>query len=53
MHGNTPTVRLRPEEAKLRAGWIANGRQFNKIVTQMESVSLRITKRLLNKLQKA
>ena len=51
--GKTQTIRLSQEEAKLLAEWIANARQFDKIVTQMESVSLRITKRLLNKLQKA
>jgi len=50
--GTTQTVRLSQEEAKLLAVWIANARQFDKIVTQMESVSLRITKRLLYKLQK-
>jgi len=53
VRGKTQTVRLSQEEAKLLAEWIANGRRFNKLVTQMESVSLRITKRLLNKLQKA
>ena len=47
------TIRLSQKEAKLLAQWIANARQFDKIVTQMESVSLRITKRLLNQLQKA
>jgi len=53
VRGTTQTVRLSQEEAKLLAQWIANARQFDRIVTQMESVSLRITKRLLNKLQKA
>ena len=52
VRGKTQTVRLSQEEAKLLTKWIANGRQFKKIVTQMESVSLRITKQLLNKLQK-
>jgi len=52
VRGTTQTVRLSQEEAKLLAVWIANARQFDKIVTQMESVSLRITKRLLYKLQK-
>ena len=50
--GKTQTVRLSQAEAKLLAGWIANSRQLDKIVAQMQSVSLRITKRLLNKLQK-
>lgn len=52
VRGKTQTVRLSQQEAKLLAGWIANGRQLDKIVTQMQSVSLRITKQLLNKLQK-
>ncbi|MHB8875242.1 MAG: DUF6788 family protein [Myxococcaceae bacterium] len=47
VRGKTVTVRLTGEEAKAFEEWIANGRQLDKIVAQMESVSLRITERLL------
>lgn len=47
VRGKTVTVRLRQHEAQLLAGWIANGRRLEKIVREMERVSLRITERLL------
>lgn len=51
--GKTATVRLTPEEAKIFEGWIANGRQFDRIISQMEKISFRITSRLLKQVQKS
>jgi hypothetical protein len=53
VRGQTVTVRLTPEEARLVAEWISNGRQLDKIVAQMESVSLRITERRVKQLRKS
>ncbi len=53
VRGKTVTVRLTREETELLTQWISNGRQLSKIVAQMESVSLRITERLLRKLRKS
>jgi uncharacterized protein DUF6788 len=44
--GKTVTVRLTPEQAELMLKWIANGRELDKLLTQMERVSLRLTERL-------
>jgi len=49
MRGKTVTVRLTREEAHLFQEWISNGRQLDRIVAQMEAVSLRITKRLVKR----
>ena len=51
VRGKTLTVRLTRAEARLFEEWISNGRQLDKIVTQMEAVSLRITERLVKRLQ--
>jgi hypothetical protein len=48
--GKTVTVRLTHEQADLLAGWIATGREMDKIVAQMERLSLRATDRLLKEL---
>jgi hypothetical protein len=53
VRGKTVTVRLTREEARLVEEWISNGRQLEKIVTQMEAVSLRITERLIKQRRKA
>lgn len=53
VRGKTVTVRLSPEEAKLLEEWISNGRLFDKIISQMETVSLRLTDRLLRQVQKS
>jgi hypothetical protein len=53
VRGKTVTVRLAPEEARLVEEWIANGRRLRRVVTQMESVSLRITDRLLHRARKS
>ena len=47
VRGKTMTVRLSPQEAKLLEGWILNGRQFKKIISQMEKISLRLSDQLL------
>lgn len=52
VRGKTVTVRLTREEADLLSQWISNARQLDKIVAQMASVSMRITKRLLLKSKK-
>ena len=45
--GKTVTVRLSPEKASLIEGWIANGRALDKIVAEMENLSMRVTERVL------
>jgi len=50
VEGKTVTVRLTSEQASLLAGWIAVGRQLNRIIDQMERLSLRATDRLLKEL---
>lgn len=53
IRGKTVTVRLTEPEAQQIREWIANGRQLNRIVTDMEKLSLRITERLLRRLKPA
>ena len=48
--GKTVTVRLTREQADLLAVWIATGRELDRIIAQMERLSLRATDRLLKKL---
>jgi hypothetical protein len=48
--GKTVTVRLTREQADLLAGWIAAGRELDRIIAEMERMSLRATDRLLKKL---
>jgi hypothetical protein len=50
VEGKTVTVRLTAEKAVLLASWIANGRRFNRIVSQMEKLSMRVTEHLLAEL---
>jgi len=45
--GKTVTVRLSTAEAKVFEEWIANGRQLDRIISQMGKISLRVTNRLL------
>ena len=47
VHGKTATLRVCPEEARLLAQWIENGRRLNRIVADMERVAHRLTERLL------
>lgn len=53
VRGKTVTVRLTREEARLFEEWISNGRQLDRLVAQMEAVSLRITERLMKQRRKA
>jgi hypothetical protein len=48
--GKTVTVRLTREQADLLADWIATGRELDRIIAQMERLSLRATDRLLKTL---
>ena len=48
--GKTVTVRLSARQAKLLEGWIANGRQLDRIVAEMEWRSLEATERMLQQL---
>ena len=52
VRGKTATARLTREEARLFEEWISNGRQLDRIMAQMETVSRRITERLLKQLQR-
>jgi hypothetical protein len=45
--GKTVTVRLTAEQARLMLKWIANGRELDRLVAQMERVSVRLTDPLL------
>jgi len=49
--GKTVTVRLSRQEATLLEEWIANARRLDRLIAQMEGVSLRRTDRLLKKLR--
>ena len=50
VEGKTVTVRLTPEQADLMAAWIATGRELDRILRQMERLSLRVTERALRNL---
>jgi hypothetical protein len=45
--GKTVTVHLTQEQADLLRQWIANARQLDKIIAEMQSVSFHATERLL------
>ena len=47
VQGKTETTRVDRQQAKLLGEWIANGRELDRLVAQMERVCLRITQRLL------
>ena len=49
--GKTATVRLTSQEARIFQEWIANGRQFDRVISQMEKISSRITNRLLKQVR--
>jgi hypothetical protein len=48
--GKTVTVFFNRERADLLAAWIAEGRKLDRIIAQMERLSLRATDRLLKEL---
>jgi hypothetical protein len=45
--GKTATVRVNQAQAKLLREWITNGRRLDRLVRQVEKVSLRLTERIL------
>jgi hypothetical protein len=50
VEGKTVTVRLTSEQADLLAGWIATGREMDRIISEMERLSLLATDQLLEEL---
>ena len=50
VEGKTVTVRLSKDEAALLASWIANARQLDEIVSEMEQLSMRVTEHLLSEI---
>lgn len=52
VRGKTVTVRLTKEEAQVLEEWIANARRLDKIIADMEAVSMRATERVLCKQSK-
>ena len=50
VRGKTVTVRLTEQQAERVRDWIENGRQLDRIVVAMETLSLRMTERLLRQL---
>jgi hypothetical protein len=48
--GKTVTVRLTPEQAQLLGGWIETGREMERIIAEMERLSLLATDRMLKEL---
>ena len=53
LRGKTVTVQLTEHEAEHIRGWIENGRKLDRIVADMEKLSLRVTERLLRLLKPA
>ena len=51
--GKTVTVRLSAEQAELLAGWIATGRELDRLIAEMERLSLAATQRILKDLPPA
>jgi hypothetical protein len=52
VHGKTVTVRLTPRQAELLSTWIANARQLDRLLKQMEGTAQRLTERRLRQLRK-
>ena len=51
--GKTVTVRLSQGEVRLLEEWITNARRLDRLIGQMEGVSLRRTDRLLKKIRQS
>lgn len=47
VNGTTATSRINEEQARLLGEWIENGRRLDRLVDQMEQVSLRLTEKIL------
>ena len=48
--GRTVTVNLSAQQAKLLQGWIATGKELDRLVAEMERISLEATERQLQEL---
>lgn len=48
VRGKTVTVRVSKQDAKRLEQWIRNGRRFDKLVSDLERVSYRLTERALH-----
>jgi hypothetical protein len=46
--GKTISVRVRPEHAHLMKEWISNSRRLDRLIAQMQKLSMRATERILN-----
>ena len=53
VRGKTVTVRVTPAQAKLLEEWIHNGRRLDRILSQMDTVSKRLTDRVLRAARKS
>jgi hypothetical protein len=53
VRGKTVTQRLTLQEAEALGEWIANARRVDKLLTQWERTSVRLTDRLLRELRKS
>ena len=51
--GKTVTVRLTPEQAERMQQWIDAGRELDRLVSEMERLSLRATEKTLRELEEA
>ena len=52
IRGKTQSVFFTPRQAQLLSTWIAEGRELDRIIRQMERLSLRATERLLKEATK-
>ncbi len=48
--GKTVTVRVSAEQATLLEGWIAAGKELDRVVAEMEHISLEVTELMLQRL---
>jgi hypothetical protein len=48
--GKTVTVRVSAEQAKLLEGWIAAGKELDRIVAEMQQISMEVTELMLQRL---
>lgn len=53
VQGRTVTTRIDRNQAKLLREWIQNGRRLDRLVRQIEQVSLRLTERRLRQAREA
>jgi len=48
--GKTVTVRVSADQAKLLEGWIAAGKELDRIVAEMQQMSMEVTELMLQRL---